>query len=390
MAGRFRSTKKLAQRIDLNYFKHLYPIPRWRRILSAGFVVLGVGWLGWTGLRAYNAGPLSRSHAILARNCGSCHSMTAAFGKKVTDQACLSCHDGPIHHAEQAFTPHCADCHVEHQGSFRLADTRDESCSQCHSNLKNKPKITNFESAHPEFAALRAPDPGTVKFGHEVHLKKNLRGANGPVQLQCADCHARAGGTMAPVDYQKHCAGCHPLLFDKRFSEAAPHKKPQVVIDYVTEQFTKYIAAHPEEVHMGDPADPRILRPPLPPARDAAEWIARRVADSEQLLWRKSCRECHALNFERSVPEVPAASIRTRWFAQAEFDHTAHQMLGCTECHARANTSRETSDVLLPGIETCRSCHRSGGAESRCSECHVYHDWSKEKKIDGRLTIKSF
>jgi hypothetical protein len=390
MAGRSRSTKKLAQRIDLNYFKRLYPIPRWRRFLSLGLIVVGIAWLGWTGLRAYNAGPLARSHAILARNCASCHSMTAAFGKKVTDQACLSCHDGPVHHVEQAFTPHCADCHVEHQGAFRLADTRDEACTQCHSNLRNQPRVTSFESAHPEFAALRTPDPGTVKFGHEIHLKKNLRGPHGVVQLQCADCHTRADTTIAPIDYQKHCAACHPLLFDKRFSDPAPHKKPQIVIDYVTDQFAKYIAAHPEEVRLADPADPRILRPPVPPARDAAEWIAFRVADSEQLLWRKSCRECHTMTFAGTIPEVPPAAIRARWFSHSEFEHSAHQMLVCGECHVNAATSANTADVLVPGIATCRSCHRSGGAESRCFECHVYHDWSKEKPIDGRFTIKSF
>jgi hypothetical protein len=389
MPGRSRSTKKLAQRIDLNYFRRLYPIPRWRRRLSIGFVVCGVAWLGWSGLRAYNAGPLSRSHSMLTRNCASCHSAAAAFGKKVSDQACLSCHDGPIHHVEQAFAPVCSDCHVEHRGAFRLADTRDEACTRCHANLRSQ-KITSFEFAHPEFAALRTPDPGTIKFGHEVHLQKDLRGPDGPVQLRCGDCHTAAGATMVPVSYEKHCASCHPLQFDRRFADPAPHKKPQIVLDYVRDQFTRYIAARPAEVHEGDAPDPRILRPPLPPARDSAEWIDRRVADSQQLLWRKSCRECHDLKFNGPVPEIPPAAIRARWFGKANFDHTAHQMLACAECHARAAASRETSDVLLPGIETCRSCHRSGEAESRCFECHSYHDWSKEKKVEGKFRITSF
>ena len=68
----------------------------------------------------------------------------------------------PMHQAQQTFTPACTDCHVEHQGAFRLAATRDESCTQCHANLKTKngttlfaAKITSFENGHPEFAALR-------------------------------------------------------------------------------------------------------------------------------------------------------------------------------------------------------------------------------------------
>ena len=389
MAGRSRGTKKLAQRIDLNYFKRLYPIPRWRRIFSLALVVCGIAWLGWSGLRAYNAGPLSRAHTMLARNCQSCHAVSAAFGAKVTDQACLSCHDGPLHHVEQAFTPACADCHVEHRGAFRLADTSDEACTQCHANLHGQ-RITSFESQHPEFAALAKPDPGAIKFGHELHLKKDLRGPNGPMQLSCADCHVSSGATMIPLSFVKHCASCHGLQFDRRFAEPAPHKKPEIVLAYVRDQFTRYIAAHPNEIHEADSPDPRIVRPPLPPARNAAEWIERRMADSEQLLWRKSCRECHDLRFTGPVPEIPPAAIHERWFAKASFDHTAHQMLQCMECHARAIASRETSDVLLPGIAACRSCHRQGEAESRCFECHQYHDWSKEKKVDGKFRITSF
>ena len=46
MAGRTRTTKKLAQRINLNYFKTLHGIPRWRRILSGVFTLAGLAWLG--------------------------------------------------------------------------------------------------------------------------------------------------------------------------------------------------------------------------------------------------------------------------------------------------------------------------------------------------------
>jgi hypothetical protein len=408
MPGRTRTTKKLAQRIDLNYFKRLYPFPRWRRILSIGLTGIAVLWLGWEGLagkqRPYNAGPLAYSHALLTNHCERCHASESAFGKKVTDQACLACHDGPEHQAQQMFTPVCTDCHVEHQGSFRLAFTKDQSCTQCHSDLKTKngkttfaASISSFDSGHPEFAVLRsgARDPGTIRFGHQVHLKKDLRGPRGVVQLKCADCHVRTespSGGMAPIDFQKHCAECHPLDFDQRFSEPVPHKKPEIVMDFVVQKFTQYIAAHPQEVHMADPADPRILRPPLPPARDAAEWISRRVSDTQQLLWRKTCKECHTLNVREgaALPEVAPAAIKTRWFTNAWFDHESHQMLVCTECHGRASTSKETSDVLLPGIQTCQQCHRSGreAAEARCFECHVYHDWTKEKKIDGKALIK--
>ncbi len=88
---------------------------------------------------------------------------------------------------------------------------------------------------------------------------------------------------MAPVNYEKHC-GELPSAWrsTNRFAEPAPHKKPQVVIDFVTQKFTEYIANHPDEVHLADPGDPRILRPPMPPARDACqEWIERRIRDTQ-------------------------------------------------------------------------------------------------------------
>ena len=71
MAGRTRTTKKLAQRINLNYFKTLHGIPRWRRTLSAAFTLAGLIWLGWYAVagsaKPYNAGPLAHSHAMLGK-----------------------------------------------------------------------------------------------------------------------------------------------------------------------------------------------------------------------------------------------------------------------------------------------------------------------------------
>lgn len=412
MAGRTRTTKKLAQRINLEYFKTLRGIPRWRRILSGAFVIVGLAWLGWHAVagspKPYNAGPLGHAHALLGQKCSACHVSQASYRKSATDQACLACHDGPIHHADQTFTPSCSSCHVEHQGTLRLASTTDRACTQCHADLKTThgpakivSNIRGFDSSHPEFAALRpgSSDPGSIKFNHRVHLKEDLRGSSGPVQLKCADCHAPSRASldrsyMEPVNYEKHCAACHTLQFDRRFSESAPHKEPQVVYDFVFAKLTAYIAAHPAEIPLVDEPDKRLpSRPPQPPARNAAEWVEQRMADAQLLLWRKSCKECHLLSYPNgfdALPAVAKAAITTRWLPHAEFDHEAHQMVECASCHAKANQSQETSNVLIPGVQTCRQCHRAGpdAAEARCFECHTYHDWSKEKPVAGRFTIQ--
>ena len=120
------------------------------------------------------------------------------------------------------------------------------------------------------------------------------------------------------------------------------------------------------------------------------QWVAERVAESEQLLYGKTCKQCHAISLSAAapLPVVAKSNITPRWMPHANFNHDRHQMVECTECHA-ALSSRETSDILLPGIATCEKCHHSGkdGAEARCFECHTYHDWAQVKATKGKLTL---
>lgn len=412
MAGRTRTAKKLAQRINLDYFKRSHPIPHWRMLLSIGLTAAGLAWLGWdalSGKQAYNAGPVSRAHTLLTNNCAACHAAKALFGAKVTDAACLACHDAPAHQAKQIFTPACTECHVEHQGSFRLAATSVQTCAQCHANLKATEgtlrfaaKISTFTDGHPEFAAVRSghpPDPGTIKLNHQVHLKIGLRGPQGPVQLQCLDCHEPAlhgdRTDMAPVEFSKHCASCHPLLFDKRIPEPAPHQDPAVVHEFVVRKFADYIALHPDEVHEPVTLHRDLPSRPIPPVpADAEQWVAQRVDEAERLLWQKSCKECHPVTFPvpGSRPEIAKAAIPTSWMNNSHFKHAAHQLVACADCHPQAVASERTSDVLLPGIATCQKCHDGArnSAETRCFECHDYHDWSKAKPVRSVTAIQQF
>jgi hypothetical protein len=444
-----RTTKRLAQRIDLNYFKHPHRFREARFLLSALLPVAALMWLAGYGLdhnsKLYSAGPMSPAHAVLTKRCGSCHVVSAAFfGAKANDRACLTCHDGPIHHSNQVFTPACSSCHVEHRGRVQLAATPDASCTQCHANLRTNhaapdfsTSVTSFETGHPEFAALRPgfADPGTIKLDHAVHMKANLPGPNGHVQLDCGDCHrpgtstqparfassaepttapatpsapvamlsvARVFGPpsrsaarayMAPISYSQHCAGCHLLLFDKRFAEGVPHDTPEIVHAFVLKKFQEYIAVHPAELREAAstvalpakplPVSPRIYTP--------QQWVDTRVAEAEQLLWEKTCKQCHTLTVSAGaqLPAVAKSNIPARWFQHAVFDHDQHRLVGCESCHTRARSSQETADILIPGIRSCRACHHSGpeGAEARCFECHDYHDWSKEKEVKRNLTL---
>lgn len=445
---RTRTTKKLAQRIDLDYLKRPSPLRRWTFLLSVVAPVLAILLVASYGVRGdrrvYSAGALSSAHAVLSKQCAACHVSNLGFyDARVADQKCLACHDGAIHHATQASTPACASCHADHRGAIRLAATSDANCTECHAELTTRSgmqvgtarNITGFESNHPEFAMLRAgrSDPGTILLNHYRHLQPNLLGPNGSrVQMVCADCHRSAAdagkpwpygdannqagagtinsnsnefpasgpgiGTsrayLAPATYAQTCAACHTLQFDKRIVDPVPHDKPEVVHTFVVAKLQAYIAAHPADLRVPRdpgrdlpekpiPADYRVLTPP--------QWVGERAAEDEELLWRKTCKQCHAIlpGDGANLPKIAPSNITARYLPHANFDHSQHGLVDCASCHAAALTSQQSSDVLVPGIATCGACHHSGAeaAESRCFECHTYHDPAQRKPAHSNLSI---
>lgn len=84
------------------------------------------------------------------------------------------------------------------------------------------------------------------------------------------------------------------------------------------------------------------------------------------------CLTCHRLNADGSgfAPVRPALGE----FAAAKFSHKPHVTQGrCETCHAGVETSSSPLDSLIPGVESCRTCHQPGQAGTKCVECHAYH-----------------
>jgi hypothetical protein len=476
--ARTRTTKKLAQRIDLNYFKKPTPLKRAKFWLSLLLPLLALVWIAERTLlkdsRVYSSGRLSQAHAVLEKECAACHVQQAgAFSAKAADSACLGCHDGPVHHTSRVPAPDCATCHTEHRGRINLSAVSDQACAECHSELNASntstsyaSSIRSFEDGHSEFGAFRKDGPnygrdlGGIKLNHAIHMKPIRRGPNGPdVELQCGNCHHTAAAgpdltysdssyrtakvsyresdevrwippgalhppkapsgreLMVPVKFADACAGCHSLAFDKHFDFGVPHDEPRVVREFLQKKFQEYIASHPEELRVAREPDRdltgkvitpefRILRP--------AQWVTEQTDKAEELLWRKTCSQCHAVGYTfveehrtpeeiarwlrsalesktgvKPLPQVGHALTTVQWMPHAKFDHDAHRGFSCVSCHAKALMSTESSDILLPGIETCKACHApgTGHAESRCSECHTYHDWSKRKEVTPKFAL---
>jgi hypothetical protein len=486
--ARTRTTKAVAQRIDLNYFKRPTPFKQAKLWLAILVPVMALMWIGWHFFghdnRVYSSGRLSKAHAVLEKQCAACHVQQASgFSAAATDSACLACHDGPAHHASNVNTKiACAECHVEHRGRMSLVATKNQSCAQCHADLSvanrdsNYAKhIRSFEDGHPEFATLRpvagmpARDSGTIKLNHALHMRAIQQGPSGPkVQLDCATCHGTGAARpdltygdpkyraaivsykdgdvvlqihrdtfrpprpitgrelMAPPKFANACAGCHLLTFDKRFDEGVPHDTSKVVHEYLIKKFSEYIAAHPAELHqVRDPQRSLTgqMNGPTTRSLTAGQWVAERVTVAEELLWHKTCSQCHAISgatlqdvkiarwdaansrdtpepaaatslsdagrATNSLPSVAAGNMTLQWLPHARFDHDAHRGFSCTGCHQNALTSTETSDILIPRIATCQKCHAPGAgyAESRCFECHTYHDWATRKEVKPTFTM---
>jgi hypothetical protein len=469
--ARTRTTKKLAQRIDLNYFKRPTPLKRAKFWLSVLLPLLALVWIAWRGLsrddRVYSSGRMSNAHAVLEKECAACHSREAGqFSAKVTDSACLACHDGPAHHSNAKKSLTCGTCHSEHRGRINISAVSNQACAECHADLDSPLRgssianhIRSLENGHPDFSES---DPRGVKLNHAIHMQPIRRGPAGTlVQLQCADCHrprtfkaewkysdaryasARSGSRdsaralgidgypplvpprpatgrelMEPPRFANACAACHLLTFDERFEVGVPHDDPPVIHDFLLKKFADYILAHPSELREKREPDRRLSGKPLPPEvrmLTPAQWVSEHTSKSEDLLWRKTCNECHTLACRdvlfHPVPITEMPYLKTapneicspkyswlvvlgsesvsQWMPHAKFDHGAHEGFTCVGCHAKALTSTESSAALLPGIETCKTCHAPGPehAESRCFECHTYHDWSKRKEVTPKFTL---
>ena len=174
--ARTRTTKTVAQRIDLNYFKRPTPFKRAKLWLAILAPVIALVWVGFHFFghdnRVYSSGRLSEAHAVLEKECAVCHvRQGGGYSATAANSACLACHDGPAHHVSNTNRKlACSECHVEHHGRVRLVATRNQSCAQCHGDLsiangasRYARHIRSFTDGHPEFAALRplagmAPD----------------------------------------------------------------------------------------------------------------------------------------------------------------------------------------------------------------------------------------
>jgi hypothetical protein len=360
-------------------------------------------------------GAVSAKHASFVNECVRCHNPGQTLHTQVSDARCESCHKLPTHFGDRSAvpTPSCTACHLVHKGSTILANATGRDCLRCHMDLKVKnptadiaTSITDFSISHPEFAitvqeggemvrirlndTLRLKDASMIKLNHRLHLDPELPGlASGP--LQCVNCHQQAERQTAlvpPVKYESACMQCHALDFDSKYPEkAVAHGKQPQVID--ADLKILYSGAW---LSMGAQAEGS-----LPSQRE--DWIQERVEKAEAKLFGKKgmrspgkCQLCHVIDAsgasELSFPLIAQPSIPKRWFINGTFNHAAHTVSKCIDCHEAAVHSEATADVLLPKVSTCRQCHNDRGtARATCLECHQFHE--SPRKAHARVSTST-
>ncbi len=328
----------------------------------------------------------------------------------------------------------CVDCHREHEGAGPMQPTPQAFCTDCHGSLKDRLKDTkladagDFGTAHPQFTALVHYNPGKkpsftqasldakpmddsgLKFPHDIHLSQTggvarmarMVGGYGDA-LACKDCHRPTadGVRFLPVDMERDCQSCHSLAFEKIGGTVRTlrHGQPDQVIADLRAYYRSTAPTQPIGLsgmarrRPGDYAQGRVYHAYF--GAQAAR--PSRADDAIRAVFSKggACYDCHIVtppgaNGSASWSVTPI-NQPMRYMMNGWFDHKAHSTETCESCHAAAK-SHDARQLLLPGIDSCRTCH--GGEKSKapvpssCAMCHSYHVGDGAPWTPVRTTIK--
>jgi len=368
----------------------------------------------------WTTGPLHNVHRSIGDDCSACHETPF---EPVTDAACLSCHESTPHHfdpltfhAADSMLGRCAECHIEHVEPSHLILRDDQGCTDCHADIDNiagAPSqlraVSSWSAGHPEFKVSiprleqagrwsierisidspLAKSSSNLIFPHSVHMNPDgIEGPEGPEQLNCGSCHQPDEGEigMQPVSMEQHCSSCHLLTFDPDHPDRElPHGEPDELL-LMMEEFYARRTLIGATLAAGRPAfdaeRPGRSNQLDEAARAEALRLAKELAvqSAEDIFERTTCAICHDVT-RRGDGITPAwdvapVYINQHWMPLSQFDHGAHASETCESCHA-AETSLVSSDVLMPDIASCQTCHGDERTDDKlvsvCLDCHSFH-----------------
>jgi predicted CXXCH cytochrome family protein len=120
--------------------------------------------------QSWNPGDLAEGHQVVGRRCAVCHETPFV---RVRDSACIRCHQHTPGHVQtvalqqQLFgDTRCASCHADHKGPHGLVRMDAQLCTSCHRDLKHSQPDTSLANAvdfaadHPGFKLTLSRGPG--------------------------------------------------------------------------------------------------------------------------------------------------------------------------------------------------------------------------------------
>jgi hypothetical protein len=218
---------------------------------------------------------------------------------------------------------------------------------------------------------------------------------------------------MQPIAYEAQCRKCHPLKLAEPFNGLGdlPHGSVENVRGVIRDRLAKQIeqtSQKPSDVVQ----DGGLLHLPQPASLTTAQEhdLAAQIQTADHAIFgveaKGGCVHCHyidavqgewhvhmtnpTLAIDKSAPPEMNVTemIPSRWLRQATFDHKSHRAIECTECH-KAVESSKTTDILLPSIAVCQTCHGNDAQTSgphvsgNCILCHTYHNDIGAKQVNG-------
>lgn len=385
-------------------------------------------------------GELHQTHAFMGDDCSYCHTEAFVQTRDEDCLVChLSVNhhfDTKALGRGYGAGEQCADCHKEHSATDSITREDQEVCTDCHADLQiagfeesTLRPATDFLDDHPTFKvsldqwdgaqwerhrvdlwAEELIEESNLIFPHDIHVSPDgIDGTDGKVIMACSDCHLpeKGGLKMRPVTMEQHCSDCHQLTFDPATPDrVVPHGSPpdlmRTLREYYAFQFLNRDNPQPktEAVKLQMPDSRSVRRPgrkartqsiteliaetqidnSKPLTEQASDFIEARVDEAASNLFEKqTCTICHEItkSGDSEVPwQVTPVHLNTAWMPMSVFSHSKHKNMQCEGCH-EADASFEATDVLMPDIGSCRSCH--GGEDARnllqstCIACHEFH-----------------
>ena len=104
------------------------------------------------------------------------------------------------------------------------------------------------------------------------------------------------------------------------------------------------------------------------------------AADADERAFRSDtldailspCLKCH--DYDPSGARMAPVRVAQPVMPRSIFNHAPHAtQTSCETCHGSTRTSKLATDVNVPGVALCATCHGGERARGECETCHIYH-----------------